>query len=270
MSYPILKGSAVTPLLFYLTLASDHVSPATGLSPTVTISKNGGAYGSPAGAVSEIANGMYQVAAHATDSNTAGPVAVHAAVATADNFDGLVAFVVDPTVALYGVNAVQLNAQTITAAAGVTFPASVASPTNITAGTITPVTNVTNAPTAGDLTATMKTSVQTAADAAITANVTVIEINADVDEIITTLGTPVGASVSADVAAVPASVWATTITGATTAIQGMRGFLAALLGKASGLDVNAPVYRDIADTKNVISATTDSNGNRSNVTLNLA
>src|ERR1043165_7512568 len=46
------------------------------------------------------------------------------------------------------------------------FPTSVASPTNITAGTITTVTNLTNAPTAGDLTATMKTSVTTAATAA--------------------------------------------------------------------------------------------------------
>lgn len=47
-----------------------------------------------------------------------------------------------------------------------TFPATVASPTNITAGVITTVTNLTNAPTAGDLTATMKTSVTTAASAA--------------------------------------------------------------------------------------------------------
>jgi len=43
-----------------------------------------------------------------------------------------------------------------------TFPATVASPTNITAGTITTVTNLTNAPTAGDLTSTMKTSVENA------------------------------------------------------------------------------------------------------------
>jgi hypothetical protein len=41
-----------------------------------------------------------------------------------------------------------------------------ATPTNITAGTITTVTNLTNAPTTGDLTATMKTSVTTAATAA--------------------------------------------------------------------------------------------------------
>lgn len=57
------------------------------------------------------------------------------------------------------VNVGQLAGQTVTAAAGVTFPTSVASPTNITGGIITTVTNLTNAPTSGDLTATMKASV---------------------------------------------------------------------------------------------------------------
>jgi len=60
-------------------------------------------------------------------------------------------------------NATQFAGQTITAAAGVTLPSSVASPTNITAGTITTVTNLTNAPTAGDLTSTMKASIFTTA-----------------------------------------------------------------------------------------------------------
>lgn len=44
-------------------------------------------------------------------------------------------------------NTDQLAGQTVTAAAGVTFPTSIASPTNITAGTITTVTNLTNLPT---------------------------------------------------------------------------------------------------------------------------
>lgn len=65
------------------------------------------------------------------------------------------------------------------------------------------------------------------------------------------------------------AVWAEVMTGTTTAVQAMRGFLAALLGKASGLDTNAPKYRNLADTKNVIDATTDANGNRSSVTLDL-
>lgn len=46
-----------------------------------------------------------------------------------------------------------------------TFPATVASPTNITAGTITTVTNLTNAPSAGDFTSTMKTSLNAATPA---------------------------------------------------------------------------------------------------------
>lgn len=65
-------------------------------------------------------------------------------------------------------NTDQLAGQTVTAAAGVTFPASVASPTNITAGTITTVTNLTNAPTAGDFTAAMKTSLNAATPASVT------------------------------------------------------------------------------------------------------
>jgi len=70
-------------------------------------------------------------------------------------------------------NTDQLAGQTVTAAAGVTFPSSVASPTNITAGTITTVTNLTNAPTNGDLTAAMKTSVTNAAwDATLSSHLT--------------------------------------------------------------------------------------------------
>lgn len=53
-----------------------------------------------------------------------------------------------------------------------TFPATVASTTNISAGTITTVTNLTNAATAGDFTATMKTSIGTAVAASAVASVT--------------------------------------------------------------------------------------------------
>lgn len=53
-----------------------------------------------------------------------------------------------------------IKGQTVTCSGGVTVPAAtLASTTNITAGTITTVTNLTNAPTSGDLTSTMKASV---------------------------------------------------------------------------------------------------------------
>ena len=78
------------------------------------------------------------------------------------------------TVAANGITATSIAADAINAAAvkadAVTkIQNGLATPTNITAGTITTVTNLTNAPTNGDLTATMKTSAQTAAAAALTA-----------------------------------------------------------------------------------------------------
>lgn len=65
------------------------------------------------------------------------------------------------------------------------------------------------------------------------------------------------------------AIWAEVITGTTTAVQAMRGFIAAMLGKASGLETTTAVYRNIADTKNVVSATVDADGNRTAVTLDL-
>ena len=53
------------------------------------------------------------------------------------------------------VNLDTIKTQAVTCAAGVTVPASIASPTNITAGTITTVTNLTNLPAAGALEATL-------------------------------------------------------------------------------------------------------------------
>ena len=57
------------------------------------------------------------------------------------------------------------------------------------------------------------------------------------------------------------------IEGSYTAAQLMRLSAAALLGKASG-QPTAPVFRDINDTENRVTATVDTNGNRTAVTLN--
>lgn len=110
MSYDIKQSSAESALLFFLTLSSDHLSPATGLSPAVTLSKNGGAFAAPAGAISEISNGWYKLAANATDTNTLGPLALHASVATADNCDMIVGNIVkyDPQLADLGLTSFQM------------------------------------------------------------------------------------------------------------------------------------------------------------------
>lgn len=84
MGYPVQQGNTTIPLEFEMVLTSDHVSPATGLAPTVTISKNGAAFAAPAGAVTEVGNGLYKVAANATDAGTLGPIKLYATAATAD------------------------------------------------------------------------------------------------------------------------------------------------------------------------------------------
>lgn len=88
MSYSI-KQNTATPLVFLMIASSDHISPITGLTPTVTISKNGAAFAVPQGAISEIANGWYQVAGDVDDSDTLGPLILHATAGGADPTDAL-------------------------------------------------------------------------------------------------------------------------------------------------------------------------------------
>lgn len=87
--YDVQQSTTAYPLVFLMVLTSDHISPATGLTPTVTISKNGGSFASPSGAVSEIANGWYKVAGNATDTAMLGPVILHATGSGADPTDAL-------------------------------------------------------------------------------------------------------------------------------------------------------------------------------------
>jgi hypothetical protein len=87
MGYPIKQGQTAQPLLFLMIDEADHLAGKPGLSPTVTLSKNGAAFAAPAGAVSEVANGWYKVAGNATDSGTLGPLLLHAEAAGADPCD---------------------------------------------------------------------------------------------------------------------------------------------------------------------------------------
>jgi len=87
MGYPIKQGQTAQPLLFLMIDSADHVSGKPGLSPTVTLSKAGGTFATPAGAVTEVGNGWYQVAGNATDSATLGPLLLHASATGADPTD---------------------------------------------------------------------------------------------------------------------------------------------------------------------------------------
>lgn len=66
------------PLMFFMESSTGSGLGVTGLSPTVTLSKDGGSFASPSGAVSEIANGWYKVAGNATDEGTDGTLILYA------------------------------------------------------------------------------------------------------------------------------------------------------------------------------------------------
>jgi len=84
-------------MLFFLTDSADHVTGKSGLTPTVTLSKSGAAFGAAAGAVTEVGNGWYALAGNATDRGTLGELALHASAALADPFDGRYVIVpIDP------------------------------------------------------------------------------------------------------------------------------------------------------------------------------
>lgn len=74
------------PLQAYL--STDHITPATGKTIAITISKNGAAYGNPSGGATnavEIASGSYYVDLSTTDTGTLGPLFILGQVSGVDN-----------------------------------------------------------------------------------------------------------------------------------------------------------------------------------------
>ena len=108
------------------------------------------------------------------------------------------------------------------------FPQTVDLSTGITAGTITTVTNLTNAPSAGDFTATMKTSIGTAVAASAVASVTGNvggNVSGSVGSVVGAVGSVTGLTAS-DVGAIKAKTDSLTFTKALeldTNIQSVNG-----------------------------------------------
>lgn len=88
MGYTLKQSQNTYPIVFgALVLSTDHITGATGKTLTVTISKNGGAFSAPSGAITEVGNGFYQIAANSTDTNTLGCLKVHATASGCDVYD---------------------------------------------------------------------------------------------------------------------------------------------------------------------------------------
>ena len=83
----ILKQSTTYTRMFLMLLSSDHVSPATGKTVTVNLSKAGGSFAAAGGSVTEVANGWYKIALTTTDTNTLGDLAYNCTATGCDNRD---------------------------------------------------------------------------------------------------------------------------------------------------------------------------------------
>lgn len=66
---------------------------------------------------------------------------------------------------------------------------------------------------------------------------------------------------------IASAVWSFISEGTYTMLNIMRLISSALFGKVSGAQTNTPTFRDLLDTKNRITMTTDNDGNRTSVTL---
>lgn len=77
------------PIMILMVDSADHISGKTGLTLTVTVSKNGGSFASISATVSEVGNGFYKLSGSglATDLNTLGETVFHATGSGADVVD---------------------------------------------------------------------------------------------------------------------------------------------------------------------------------------
>lgn len=72
---------------FLMVDSTDHLTGKTGLTITLTLSKSGAAFASPAGTVTEISSGWYKIILTNVDTNTAGDLLYHVTGSGADDTD---------------------------------------------------------------------------------------------------------------------------------------------------------------------------------------
>ena len=85
----LLKQSTARDIVVFMTDSSDHVSGKTGLTLTITASKNAAAFASISPTVTELATGWYKLALTASHTDTLGDLALHITATGADPTDTL-------------------------------------------------------------------------------------------------------------------------------------------------------------------------------------
>lgn len=232
----MLKGASnMAPVVLEIELTAWDNQDATrgGLSalPNANAAANGGLPTVDANNAVKVQSGTgaNQISLSSGLVTLAGVTHTGAVIPTVTTVNGLASGVITATsIASSAITAAKIATDAIGAAqlasdAVTEIQSGLATPTNITAGTITTVTNLTNAPTNGDFTATMKSSitanVPTAATiaaavwAVLTSTLTtsgsigkliVDNLNATISSIAGLIGTPTAADLATDIAALQA------------------------------------------------------------------
>jgi hypothetical protein len=234
-----------------MTDSADHVTGKTGLTLTITASKAGAAFASIAPTVTERGDGWYALALTSSHTDTLGDLGLHITSTGADPADLLL----NVTANILGDVATAVNLATVAGYLDTEIAAILADTNELQTdwadgGRLDAIldarasqTSVDDLPTNAELTTALA-----AADDAVLAAIAALSVptaNQNADALL-------------DRASAIETGW--------TVRQGLRVMLAAMAGKASGLPT-APVYRDVLDTKARITATTDTDGNRTAVTL---
>ncbi len=131
------KQSTAKNVMVLMVQASDHVTGLAGLTLTITSSKDGAAFASIAPTVTDRGSGWYAVALDAGMLDTLGDLALHITGAAADPADLLI--LVEGGAQDADTSSRMATYVQPTGFLAATFPLTVASTTNITAGTITTV-----------------------------------------------------------------------------------------------------------------------------------
>lgn len=176
-----------------------------------------------------------------------------------------------------------IKTQAVTAAAGVTFPTSIASPTNITAGVITTVTTVTNQlsaaaiatgvwtdTTAGDFTTALSVGKSVMNGVALGTGLTVAAVSGAVGSVTGAVGSVTGAvgSVTGAVGSVTGAVGS--VTGNVGGnVVGTVASVVGAVGSVTGLTA-ATVHSDLDDIQARLPAALTANGNIKADTLRVA
>lgn len=92
----ILKPSTARNVDVFMTDSTDHVTGKTGLTLTITASKDGAAFAGISPTVTELATGWYKLALTAAHTDTPGDLALHITGAAADPSDVAMQVVADP------------------------------------------------------------------------------------------------------------------------------------------------------------------------------